>query len=171
MTTRYVRGQKVVDFVYAAFNRKPTPPYVGIGTEIDGEIVNGVVLNVWTGNDAHVTLAGKKFSKGFLAVVGHYAYQSLGCIRLTAITEQVSIVRYAERLGGEVEGLLRNHFGPGRDAIVIGILKEDWERRFGRLESNVPPLYDLDEVERTIGQRTKIPGPQRNRSRARCNEP
>lgn len=151
---RYVRGQGVVDFVFRHFGEKPIPPYVGLGTEIDGEIVNGVVLNVWTGNDAHVTLAGKKFSKGFLAVVGHYAYQSLGCIRLTAITEQVSIVRYAERLGGEVEGLLRNQFGPGRDGILVGILKEDWERRFGRLESNIPPLYDLSEVENEIGKQT-----------------
>lgn len=153
---RYVRGQKVVDFVYSAFNRKPVPPYVGIGTEIDGEIVNGCVLNVWTGNDAHVTIAGTKWTKGLLAVIHHYAYQSLGCIRLTVITEQTSIVRYAERLGGEVEGLLRNQFGPGRDGVLVGILKEDWERRFGRLERNIPPLYDLNEVELTSGQHTKI---------------
>ena len=111
MGIRYVRGQAVVEFVYSAFNRKPTPPYVGLGTEIDGEIVNGCVLNVWTGNDAYVTIAGTKWTKGLLAVIHHYAYQSLGCIRLTVITEQSSIVRYAERLGGEVEGLLRNQFG------------------------------------------------------------
>lgn len=144
---RYVRGQKVVDFVYAAFNRRPTPPYVGIGTEIDGEIVNGVVLNIWTGNDAHVTIAGTKWTKGLLAVIHHYAYQSLGCVRLTVITEQTSIVRYAERLGGEVEGLLRNQFGPGRDGVLVGILKEDWESRFGKLDCNPPPLYQLPEVE------------------------
>lgn len=156
MTTRYVRGQKVVDFVYAAFNRKPTPPYVGLGTEIDGEIVNGCVLNVWTGYDIHVTIAGKKWSKGFLALVHHYAFQNLGCVRLTVITEQTSIVRYAERLGGEVEGLLRNQFGPGRDGILVGILKEDWERRLGRMESNIPPLYDLSEVETTSGQHTRL---------------
>ena len=156
MTIRYVRGQKVVDFVYAAFNRKPVPPYVGIGTEIDGEIVNGCVLNVWTGNDAHVTIAGTKWTKGLLAVIHHYAYQSLGCIRLTVITEQSSIVRYAERLGGEVEGLLRNQFGPGRDGVLVGILKEDWERRLGRMGSNVPPLYDLNEVELTSGQHTRL---------------
>lgn len=153
---RYVRGQKVVDFVYAAFNRKPVPPYVGLGTEIDGELVNGCVLNIWTGFDAHVTIAGKKWSKGLLAVIHHYAFQNLGCVRLTVITEQTSIVRYAERLGGEVEGLLRNQFGPGRDGVLVGILKEDWERRFERLESNVPPLYDLNEVELTSGQHTRL---------------
>lgn len=147
MIVRYVRGQGVADFVYNIFGRKPTPPYVAIGTEIDGVIVNGVIINVWTGFDAHVTIGGKKWSKGLLAVIHHYAYQSLGCIRLTVITEQASIVRYAERLGGEVEGLLRNQFGPGRDGVVVGILKEDWESRFERLESNVPPLYDLNEVE------------------------
>ena len=147
MSVRYVRGQGVADFVYNIFGRKPTPPYVAIGTEIDGVIVNGVIINVWTGFDAHVTIGGKKWTKGLLAVIHHYAYQSLGCIRLTVITEQSSIVRYAERLGGEVEGLLRNQFGPGRDGVLVGILKEDWERRLGRMESNVPPLYDLIEVE------------------------
>lgn len=147
MIVRYVRGQGVADFVYNIFGRKPTPPYVAIGTEIDGVIVNGVIINVWTGFDAHVTIGGTKWTKGLLAVIHHYAYQSLGCIRLTVITEQTSIVRYAERLGGEVEGLLRNQFGPGRDGVLVGILKEDWERRLGRMESNVPPLYDLNEVE------------------------
>ena len=154
MSVRYVRGQGVADFVYNIFGRKPTPPYVAIGTEIDGVIVNGVIINVWTGFDAHVTIGGKKWTKGLLAVIHHYAYQSLGCIRLTVITEQTSIVRYAERLGGEVEGLLRNQFGPGRDGILVGILKEDWERRLGRLESNIPPLYDLSEVETTSGKHT-----------------
>jgi len=147
MSVRYVRGQGVADFVYNIFGRKPTPPYVAIGTEIDGVIVNGVIINVWTGFDAHVTIGGTKWTKGLLAVIHHYAYQSLGCVRLTVITEQTSIVRYAERLGGEVEGLLRNQFGPGRDGVLVGILKEDWERRLGRMESNVPPLYDLIEVE------------------------
>ena len=154
MSVRYVRGQGVADFVYNIFGRKPTPPYVAIGTEIDGVIVNGVIINVWTGFDAHVTIGGKKWTKGLLAVIHHYAYQSLGCIRLTVITEQTSIVRYAERLGGEVEGLLRNQFGPGRDGVLVGILKEDWERRLGRLESNIPPLYDLSEVETTSGKHT-----------------
>ena len=151
MIVRYVRGQGVADFVYNIFGRKPTPPYVAIGTEIDGVIVNGVIINVWTGFDAHVPIGGKKWSKGFLALVHHYAFQNLGCVRLTVITEQTSIVRYAERLGGEVEGLLRNQFGPGRDGILVGILKEDWERRLGRLESNIPPLYDLSEVENESG--------------------
>ena len=145
MAMRYVRGQKVVDFVYASFGSTPVPPYVGIGTEIDGEIVNGCVLNVWTGADIHVTLAGKKWSKGFLAIVHHYAFQNLGCIRLTVITEQAAVVRYAERLGGEIEGLLRNQFGPGRDGILVGILKESWESRVGRFLNSTPPLRDLSE--------------------------
>lgn len=136
-----------MDFVYAEFGRKAVPPYTGLGTEIDGVIVNGCVLNVWTGADIHVSLAGKSFTRGFLAVVGHYVYDSLQCERMTCITEQMSIVRYAERLGGQVEGVLRNQFGAGRNGFLVGILKDDWKRRFGRLDSNHPPLYQLPEVE------------------------
>lgn len=45
---------------------------------------------------------------------------------MTAITEQPKIVRIGERLGGQVEGCLRNHFGPMRDGYVIGILKNEY---------------------------------------------
>ena len=46
---------------------------------------------------------------------------------MTVLTEQTRIVRIAERLGGQVEGLMRNHFGKGRDGFLVGILKDDWK--------------------------------------------
>jgi len=45
---------------------------------------------------------------------------------MTITTEKPEVVEYAKRLGGEVEGRLRDHFGEGRDATIIGILKKDW---------------------------------------------
>lgn len=97
-----------------------------MGTEKDGEIVNGVVFNVFTGPSIHVTVAGKKWSKGFLASVGHYVFSKLGCLRITVTTEHVEVVRIAERLGGKIEGLQRDEFGKGRDGYVVGILKDEW---------------------------------------------
>lgn len=102
------------------------PPFTCIGIEKDGEVIGGVVFNCYEGADIHVTVAGKGWTPGFLADVGQYVFGTLGCERLTSITEQPSIVRIAERLGGKVEGRMRNHFGKGRDGVVIGILKDEY---------------------------------------------
>lgn len=97
-----------------------------MGTEIGGEIVNGVVFNDFTGADIHATVAGKRWSRGFLGEIGHYIFGQLGCLRITITTEQPIVVQLAERLGGKVEGLLRNQFGQGRDGFIVGILRDDW---------------------------------------------
>ncbi|MGN6768275.1 MAG: GNAT family N-acetyltransferase [Rhizobiaceae bacterium] len=102
------------------------PPYTAMGTEREGRIVNGVIFNCYEAADVHVTIAGRSWTKGFLADVGQYVFGTLKRERITVQTEQPKIVRIAERLGGKVEGLKRNHFGPGRDAFIVGILKEDY---------------------------------------------
>lgn len=98
-----------------------------MGIERDGEIIGGVIFNVFEASDVHVSVAGRGWTSGFLAEVGHYAFDILKVERITAITEQTKVVRLAERLGGQIEGLIRSHFGKGRDAFIVGILKEDWK--------------------------------------------
>jgi RimJ/RimL family protein N-acetyltransferase len=98
-----------------------------MGIERDGKVIGGVVFNVFEGADLHVTVAGRGFNRAFLADVGAYVFQQLGCERMTVLTEQARIVRIAEKLGGEIEGLLRNHFGRDRDGYLVGILKDDWK--------------------------------------------
>lgn len=100
-----------------------------MGIEKDGGIIAGVLFNHFEGSDLHVTLAGHGWTRSFLTHVGEYVFRQLCCERMTAVTEQPAIVRIAERLGGQVEGRMRNHFGAGRDAFVVGILKEEY--RFG----------------------------------------
>lgn len=127
MTIQIVTDERVSAFVAEKLNTRFIPPYTTMGIESDGEIIAGVVLNVFEGPDCHMTAAGRGWTRGFLSDFGNYVFDQLGCIRVTAITEQTTVVRLAERLGGEVEGLMRNHFGKGRDAFVVGILKEDWK--------------------------------------------
>lgn len=122
-----VTNDKVAEFVGKKCGVEIVPPYSCMGTEKDGEIVNGVVFNVFTGADIHVTVAGKKWCKGFLAEVGKYVFSQLGCIRITVTTEQPAVVRIAERLGGKLEGLQRNKFGYGRDGYIVGIQKDEWK--------------------------------------------
>ena len=121
-----VTDERVARFVGERVGDVLFPPYTCMGIERGGEIVGGVVFNCFEGHDVHVTVAGRGFSAGFLADIGNYVFDQLKCQRMTAKTEQTAIVRLAERLGGQVEGLLRNHFGPGRDAFLVGILKDEW---------------------------------------------
>lgn len=123
-----VHGEEVARFVSERLNFGLCPPYVTLGTEIDGKIVNGVVFNCWEGPAIHATAAGKGWTRSFLKAVGDYVFDQLGCERVTLTTEQPAVVELALRLGGKVEGTLRNQFGKGRDGIVVGVLKD--ERRY-----------------------------------------
>lgn len=122
-----VTDQRVVDLISSATGTVFMPPFTCMGIERNGQVIGGVLFNVFEGADVHVSVAGRGFTAGFLAEVGHYVFDTLKCERMTAITEKPEIVRIAERLGGEVEGLLRNHFGNTRHGFVVGILKEDWK--------------------------------------------
>ena len=121
-----VTDERVAAFVSERVGASICPPYTAMGIERDGEIAAGVLLHCFEGHAVHVTAAGKGWGRGFIRAVGRYAFGQLGCERITITTEQPSVVRYAERLGGEFEGVLRSQFGPGRDGVVVGILKADF---------------------------------------------
>lgn len=121
-----VTDDRVPVFVAQKCGIRVVPPYEAVGIERGGVIVAGVVFNHFTGADVHVTAAGHGWSKGFLADVGHYVFGQLNCERMTFVTEQPSVVRLAERLGGQVEGLMRNHFGKNHPGYVVGVLKDEY---------------------------------------------
>lgn len=123
-----VSDERVSDFASRYF--KIVPPYTCMGLERNGQVIAAAVFNHYERTDIHVTVCGRVRSAGFIRAVGWYVFQQLGCLRMTAITEKPQIVAMGLRLGGEIEGRLRNHFGPGRDGIIIGILKEEW--RYGQ---------------------------------------
>lgn len=121
-----VTDERVARFVGERVGQVIVPPFTAMGLEKAGEIIAGVVFNHFEGFDVHVTIAGHGWTKGFLADVGQYVFDQLKCLRITVITEQPKVIRIAEKLGGEIEGRLRNHFGPGRDGYIIGILKSEY---------------------------------------------
>ena len=126
MASTIVWDSRVAEFVGGEIGVVFSPPLTCIGIQRDGEIIAGAVLNSYEGQDIHLSAAGHGWNRGFLVEVGHYVYSVLGCERMTIITEKTEVVRLAERLGGEIEGCLRNHFGPDRPAFVVGILKHEY---------------------------------------------
>lgn len=129
-----VAGENVAQFVSQRIGIALCPPYTTMGLMRDGLLLGGAVFNQFEGHDVHVTLAGSGWTRGFIRSVGEYVFGQLGCLRMTATTEQHEVVDYALRLGGKVEGRLRDHFGEGRDGIVIGILRREW--KFGSFSPN-----------------------------------
>lgn len=121
-----VTDERVAEFLGRELGFGVFPPWTAMGIEKDGEIIGGALFNCFEGKDVHVTAAGKGFGKYFLESVGDYVYNQLGCARMTIQTEQDSIVKLAERFGGQREGVLRDHFGEGRDAVIVGILKREY---------------------------------------------
>jgi len=122
-----VSDERAARFVSDALGVGFCPPYTAMGVERGGELVGGVVFNCFEAADLHISVAGTGWTRGFLQAVGHYVYTTLGYERMTVVTEGEDVARLAERLGGRVEGRLRSHFGPGRDAIVVGILRDEWK--------------------------------------------
>lgn len=121
-----VADARVSTFIAERLNMPLCPPYTCMGWEKDGEIVGAALFNCFEGPDVHVSAAGSGWTRGFLRAVGDYVYRQLGCERMTLTTESYEVAGLAERLGGKVEGLLRSHFGKGRDAILIGILRNEY---------------------------------------------
>lgn len=123
-----VTDDRVARFVGERVGAIIYPPFTCMGIERDGEIVAGAVFNCFTGHDVEVTVAGHGWTRGFFRAVGDYVFGQLGCVRMQVTTEQETIARVSERMGGKREGVLRNKFGRGRDGIVLGVL--DTEYRF-----------------------------------------
>jgi hypothetical protein len=121
-----VTDDRVARFIAERLGFAPCPPFTVMGVEQDGKIRAAVLFNMFEGCDVHITAAGTGWNREFLTAIGDYAYNQLGCERVTFKTEQPKVVEYTKRLGGEVEGVLRNHFGQGRNAFIIGVLKDEW---------------------------------------------
>lgn len=124
-----VTDERVARFVGERCKTIIYPPFTCMGIERDGEVVAGVIFNCFTGCDVEMTVAGdaKAFTRRFYRAVKYYVFTQMGCLRISATTESKPVVELAKRLGAQTEGCKRNHFGIGRDGIVLGILKEEWK--------------------------------------------
>jgi hypothetical protein len=121
-----ISEEQIIRFVSEKLGVGLVPPFTAMGIERDGRVIAGVVFNCFTGTNVEVTAAGQGWTRKFLFQVGAYVFRQIGCIRMTFTTEQQSVARLAERLGGKREGEMRDFYGPGRNGLIIGILKSEY---------------------------------------------
>lgn len=99
----------------------------------DGQIVSAAGFANWFGHDVEVFLASAgALGRGFLKRLGRYAFDELGCARVTcrvaADNEWCSVL---PRVGFVEEGRIRRGFdGADIDMMIFGVLKEEY--RYGR---------------------------------------
>ena len=125
---RIVEGETVAAWAAARLGCRFSPPFVAIGLAIDEAIVGGLIFNGFTGPDIEMTVAGSPhaWTPAFVRRAARYVWDELGCLRVSITTEQPSVAAMARRLGAETEGVKRDAFGPGRDAILLGIRRQNW---------------------------------------------
>lgn len=125
-----VSDERVARFVSEQLGFAVCPPYTALGIERDGKIIAGVIFHCFEGPNVHFTAAGKGWTPGFMRAVGDYVFRQLGCLRMTATTEHDQVVKLACKLGGHVEGCMRDQFGEGRDGWIVGVLRNEY--RYGK---------------------------------------
>lgn len=77
-----VAGPDVVEFVGLLTGQRFVPPFSAIGrTDLDGQIVAGIVFNVWTGRDIELSVAALPggISRRLLRVAARYVFEEAGC--------------------------------------------------------------------------------------------
>lgn len=123
-----VYDDRVATFVGKLTGTTFDPPYVGIGIEEDGRVIAGMVFNIWTGPDIHVSVAALKgrLRRSLIRAAGRYVFGQLECCRATLLTESPLVLKYGLRLGAADEGLCRNQFGMGRDGFRLAFHRDDW---------------------------------------------
>lgn len=124
----FVSDARIAAFVCQKTGITLGQDYTCLGIIQNGQVTAGIVFNHCTGADIHITAATSPgaFTKIFLTRCGHYLWDELKLARFSVTTEQPNVVDLIQRVGGKIEGTKRDAFGPGRDAIMLGVLAKDW---------------------------------------------
>lgn len=105
-------------------------PIRSIGVKSDeDEVLVGLVLTCYTGWEVEVVLAAARpglIGKEFLKRVGEIVWNELDCGRVTIQTSNPAVVGLVLGLGGHAEGLKKDATGPGEDAWLLGLLRDNW---------------------------------------------
>jgi len=127
----YGEDERVVRWVGEQVNEDDFGKAVGIGLEEDGELIAGVVFNLYTGPSISMHVAavpGKRWmTKEYLFRCFAYPFLQLKCRRITGLVrvDNLDAQRFDEHLGFKREGVLREACEDGTDMIVYGMLREE----------------------------------------------
>lgn len=110
-------------------NKKDFGQFTAIGVKNNDEIIAGAVYSNYRDFDIEFTIASispKWCQKGTLSALLYYPFIQLGCVRMTSTIafDDKRTLRLAKGIGFEIEGLLKKGFDGKKDALILGIMKE-----------------------------------------------
>lgn len=130
-TVIYGQDERVMTWVGQRIDEDDFGNGVGIGLEQDGELIAGVVFNLYTGPSICMHVAsepGRRWmTRDFLFRCFAYPFLQLQCNRITGLVrmDNLDAQRFDEHLGFKKEGILRKAASDGTDFILYGMLKEE----------------------------------------------
>lgn len=95
----------------------------------NGKIEACIIFAHYSGNDIELTAASdSRFPRHLLKAAFTYVVEQCGCDRITFKTppDNLKAIACNERLGAVLEGRQRDFYGPGKDALVFGLLRKDF---------------------------------------------
>lgn len=113
-------------------------PYEVMGiSNAAGERVAGVVWTHYRGHDITLNLAAdtaRWARRGVITAILSYPFRQLGCARCTAFVgrQNKRSFRLTEGVGFRREGLMRRAADGWEDVHVFGMLREEFEDRWGK---------------------------------------
>ena len=119
----------IVRWVGAQIGVEFKPPYSALASiDADGRIICGVVFQNWTQRDIELSVAALSIPRSFLKAIYIYTVEQLGCRRVTfrIRSSDLKTQESAQRLGAKWEGRIRRFYSDSEDAVILGILKEDF---------------------------------------------
>lgn len=130
-TMLYGQDERVRNWVAERIGENLDDAAVAIGVEEDGELIAGVAYNMYTGASICMNVAaepGKRWTKKeFMYAFFAYPFIQLKCNRVTGLVRASNEVakKFDEHVGFTQEGVIRQAFEDGEDAILYGMLKSE----------------------------------------------
>ena len=130
-TTIYGQDERIVSWVGKRVEVKDFGSCVAIGLEQDGELIAGVVFNLYSPPSICMHVAavpGRRWmTREYLFRCFAYPFLQLNCTRITALVREHNeqSQKFVEHIGFVKEGVMRQGSEDGSDLIVYGMLKDE----------------------------------------------
>ena len=129
MELLFGQDEAVAEWASARLGTSIVRPYVAIGVWDGSKLRAAMVFNDFTGANIEITVASDPAGSTRAAVRQAFAYpfRQAGCRRLTMRTraDHAVMLDIAGRLGFRREGVLREFYDDGCDAVVFGLLRSE----------------------------------------------
>jgi hypothetical protein len=126
---RIIQGADAAHFVAERCGAEMfAEPYQAIGFTVDGRFAGGVVFTGFNGRNVDISVANDvhRWPVAFYRYFADYMWDTLGVHRVTMIVRPGN-EKMCIKLGGKLEGMMREWYPDGSEALLFGLLKSEFK--------------------------------------------